>query len=153
MARVTVEDCITKIPNRFDLVLCASHRTRQLSAGAPMTIERDNDKLPVIALREIAKGKISSDSLQASLIQSMRRTVQLDDSEQEMAEMLSEEQDSFEIGGDSFEERVLIDRQDDMIIIGADGNEIIEDDIDFEDDDISDDELDAELAYELETEK
>ena len=126
MARVTVEDCITKIPNRFELVLSASHRTRQLSAGAPLTVDRDNDKLPVLSLREIAKGTVNPESLRTSLIQSMRRNVQLDESEQEMAAMLSEEQDSQEIGIGSFEEMVTIDRNDEIMIIGSDGNEIIE---------------------------
>ncbi|MGZ8417479.1 MAG: DNA-directed RNA polymerase subunit omega, partial [Methyloceanibacter sp.] len=60
MARVTVEDCIDKIPNRFELVLLASHRARSISAGAQITVQRDNDKNPVVALREIADKKIPS---------------------------------------------------------------------------------------------
>ena len=64
MARVTVEDCIDKVENRFDLVLLASHRARMISSGAPITVERDNDKNPVVALREIADTTISPDDLQ-----------------------------------------------------------------------------------------
>ena len=64
MARVTVEDCIDKVENRFDLVLLASHRARMISSGAPITIDRDNDKNPVVALREIADTTVSPDDLQ-----------------------------------------------------------------------------------------
>ena len=63
MARVTVEDCVEKIPNRFELVMLAAQRARNISAGAELTIDRDNDKNPVVALREIAEGKISRDLL------------------------------------------------------------------------------------------
>lgn len=68
MARVTVEDCIREIPNRFDLVLLAAQRGRQISAGSPLTVSRDNDKNPVVALREIAEKTISLEELQESLI-------------------------------------------------------------------------------------
>ncbi len=79
MARVTVEDCVLKVPNRFDLVLVASQRSRDISAGAPLTVERDNDKNPVIALREIAEETISIDELSDALIQSMQRHVEIDE--------------------------------------------------------------------------
>ena len=83
MARVTVEDCVLKVPNRFDLVLVASQRSRDISAGAPLTVERDNDKNPVIALREIAEETISIDELSDALIQSMQRHVEIDEPEEE----------------------------------------------------------------------
>ena len=63
MARVTVEDCVDKVPNRFDLVMLASHRAREVSAGSPITVDRDNDKNPVVALREIADETQSADAL------------------------------------------------------------------------------------------
>ena len=63
MARVTVEDCVDKVPNRFDLVMLASHRAREITAGSPPTVDRDNDKNPVVALREIAEGKIGIEML------------------------------------------------------------------------------------------
>lgn len=156
MARVTVEDCILKIPNRFELVLSAAYRTRQLSAGAPLLVERDNDKLPVVALREIANERVDPDSLVASMIQGMRRNVQLDESEQEMAAMLSEERISQDIGVGSFEEMVVIDSNDEIMIIGGDGQEIIEEeaeDDDFDLEDLSDEELDHELGLDLEEER
>ena len=63
MARVTVEDCVDKVPNRFELVMLAAHRAREISAGSPLTVDRDNDKNPVVALREIAEGKVTRDLL------------------------------------------------------------------------------------------
>ena len=71
MARVTVEDCVIKIPNRFELVMLAAQRARSLSAGAPLTLERDNDKNPVIALREIAEGTISLTDIEEMLIKGL----------------------------------------------------------------------------------
>src|SRR5262249_24859263 len=75
MARVTVEDCIDKVENRFDLVLLASHRARMISSGSQITVERDNDKNPVVALREIAEATVSPGDLQEDLIQSLQKYV------------------------------------------------------------------------------
>src|SRR5579862_320233 len=81
MARVTVEDCIDKVPNRFDLVLLASHRARMISSGTPITIERDNDKNPVVALREIADTTVSTDDLKEELVHSLQKYVEVDEPE------------------------------------------------------------------------
>ena len=81
MARVTVEDCIDKLPNRFELVLLSAHRARMVSQGAPITIERDNDKNPVIALREIADETIQADDLREEYIHSMQKHVEVDEPE------------------------------------------------------------------------
>ena len=78
MARVTVEDCVDKIPNRFDLVLLAAQRARQVSGGAELTIDRDRDKNPVVALREIAEETVKPKLLQEALVSSLQR-VQMDD--------------------------------------------------------------------------
>ncbi len=83
MARVTVEDCVLKVPNRFDLVMVAAQRSRDISAGAPLTVERDNDKNPVIALREIAEETVSIEDLSDALIQGMQRHVEIDEPEEE----------------------------------------------------------------------
>ncbi len=83
MARVTVEDCIDKVPNRFELILLAAHRARAVSAGAPITVERDNDKNPVVALREIAEQTLSPADLKEDLIHSMQRYVEVDEPEGE----------------------------------------------------------------------
>ncbi|MAW87151.1 MAG: DNA-directed RNA polymerase subunit omega [Phyllobacteriaceae bacterium] len=81
MARVTVEDCIDKVSNRFDLVLLASHRARQISQGAPITVDRDNDKNPVVALREIADEMLSPGDLKEDLIHSLQKHVEVDEPE------------------------------------------------------------------------
>jgi len=73
MARVTVEDCVDKIPNRFDLVLLASQRARQISAGAELTIDRDRDKNPVVALREIAEETVTPDELNEAVVSGLQR--------------------------------------------------------------------------------
>ncbi|UXM96061.1 DNA-directed RNA polymerase subunit omega [Bartonella sp. HY329] len=81
MARVTVEDCIDKVDNRFELILLASHRARQISQGAQITIDRDNDKNPVVALREIADETLSPADLKEDLIHSMQKHVEVDEPE------------------------------------------------------------------------
>ncbi|GAK72335.1 DNA-directed RNA polymerase subunit omega [Rhizobium skierniewicense] len=81
MARVTVEDCIDKVDNRFELVLLASHRARQISQGSQITIDRDNDKNPVVALREIADETLSPDDLKEDLIHSLQKHVEVDEPE------------------------------------------------------------------------
>ena len=85
MARVTVEDCVEKVPNRFDLVMLAAHRSRSVAAGAPLTVDRDNDKNPVVALREIADETIGVEETRESLIRSMQRHVEIDEPEEEDA--------------------------------------------------------------------
>ena len=85
MARVTVEDCIDKVDNRFELVLLASHRARLISQGAQITIDRDNDKNPVVALREIADETLSPDDLKEDLIHSLQKHVEVDEPEPDPA--------------------------------------------------------------------
>ncbi|MBM6594329.1 DNA-directed RNA polymerase subunit omega [Microvirga pudoricolor] len=88
MARVTVEDCIDKVDNRFELVLLASHRARLISSGSPLTIDRDRDKNPVVALREIADETIAPDDLKEQLIHSMQKYVEVDEPEAETVPLL-----------------------------------------------------------------
>jgi DNA-directed RNA polymerase subunit omega len=83
MARVTVEDCVLKVPNRFELVLLAAQRARDVAAGAQITLERDNDKNPVVALREIADETIGLDNLQNALIKGMQKHVEIDEPEED----------------------------------------------------------------------
>jgi DNA-directed RNA polymerase subunit omega len=82
MARVTVEDCVVQIPNRFELVLFAAQRAREISSGAPLSIDRDDDKNPVVALREIAEETIELDHLQTSLVRGMQKHVEIDEPEE-----------------------------------------------------------------------
>src|SRR6201997_169933 len=88
MARVTVEDCIDKVENRFDLVLLASHRARMISSGSQITIDRDNDKNPVVSLREIAETTVSPEDLKEDLIHSLQKYVEVDEPEPEAAPAL-----------------------------------------------------------------
>ena len=90
MARVTVEDCIDKVPNRFELVLLAAHRGRMISQGAPLTVDRDNDKNPVVALREIADETLSPDDLKEDLIHSLQKHVEVDEPEPDPASLVAD---------------------------------------------------------------
>ena len=83
MARVTVEDCVMKVPNRFDLVMVAAQRAREISAGAQLTLERDNDKNPVVALREIADETVNISSLSESVVTGLQKHVENDEPEEE----------------------------------------------------------------------
>lgn len=91
MARVTVEDCVVKIPNRFNLVLLAGQRAREISAGGELTLERDNDKNPVVALREIAEGSIDLDNVRQSLISSLQKHVETEEPEDDAMELLAQD--------------------------------------------------------------
>ena len=93
MARVTVEDCVLKIPNRFELVMMAGQRARDLAAGAPLSIDRDNDKNPVVALREIADETIVLDSLRNALIKGHQKHAEPDEPEEEVVELMAGEAD------------------------------------------------------------
>ena len=91
MARVTVEDCVLLVPNRFDLVMVAAQRARQISSGAPLAIDRDNDKNPVVALREIAEEKLSLPDLRDTLIRGHQKTVEADEPEEEIVDLMADE--------------------------------------------------------------
>ncbi|UOM33678.1 DNA-directed RNA polymerase subunit omega [Acuticoccus sp. I52.16.1] len=84
MARVTVEDCVDKVENRFELVLLAAHRARMISSGSPIMVDRDNDKNPVVALREIADQRLHPEDLKEELIHSLQKNVEVDEPEAEM---------------------------------------------------------------------
>lgn len=83
MARVTVEDCILQVPNRFELVMLAAQRARAVSAGASLTVDRDNDKNPVVALREIADKTVELDQLRQSVVNGLQRHVEVDEPEED----------------------------------------------------------------------
>ncbi len=119
MARVTVEDCIIKIENRFDLIVLASHRGREISAGDELTVPRDNDKNPVVSLREIAEETISSESLKEGLIASLQNQIVDDDSstkdleENEVEEVIEEPKTDLEKSLSKFNMQVP-DRYEDI---------------------------------------
>lgn len=109
MARVTVEDCVDKVPNRFELVMLAAHRAREIATGAPLTVERDNDKNSVVALREIADETQGADDLRERLIASNQTQIEVDEPEDDdMARLLSAESDRpAPMQDDMSEERML----------------------------------------------
>ena len=100
MARVTVEDCIDKVDNRFDLVLLASHRARMISSGSQITLDRDNDKNPVVSLREIAEKTVSPEDLKEDLIHSLQKYVEVDEPEKHGAPLVDPTADP---DGDTFD--------------------------------------------------
>jgi DNA-directed RNA polymerase subunit omega len=93
MARVTVEDCVLKVPNRFELVMMAAHRAREVVAGAPLTVDRDNDKNPVVALREIADETVSIEALREALVKGLQRHVEAEEPEEEIIELMAGEEE------------------------------------------------------------
>ncbi len=93
MARVTVEDCIEKVENRFELVMVAAQRARKIGSGAPLTLDRDNDKNPVIALREIAADTVLVDDLKEDLIKNNQRVIQVDDDTADLSKIMEGEKE------------------------------------------------------------
>jgi DNA-directed RNA polymerase subunit omega len=94
MARVTVEDCVDKVPNRFELVMLAAHRAREIAAGSPLSLDRDNDKNPVVALREIADETQAANDLRERMIESHQTQIEVDEPEDDdMALLMSAEMD------------------------------------------------------------
>lgn len=91
MARVTVEDCVLKVPNRFELVMMAAQRARDIAAGSPLSIDRDNDKNPVVALREIADETVALDTLRNALVKGHQRVPEQDEPEEEIVELMAGE--------------------------------------------------------------
>ena len=91
MARVTVEDCVLKIPNRFELVLLSSQRAREIGAGAAMKVDRDNDKNPVVSLREIADTDISLDGLRETLIKNHQKVIEVEEDDEEIIDIMEGE--------------------------------------------------------------
>lgn len=123
MARVTVEDCVLKVPNRFDLVLLAGQRARDISAGAALTVDRDNDKNPVVALREIADETVSLDALESALIQGLQKHVEIDEPEEDEFDTMAGE-----IAAEMGEAMQSAELEEDVLTI-HDGSEETEDDV------------------------
>lgn len=128
MARVTVEDCIDKIPNRYELLMVAAQRAKDLSAGAPITVSRDNDKNSVIALREIADETISIEELQKSLVMGLQKYVEVEEPEEEELEILAAEKELADLD-DQFtgllpqaelDDNMQVHSEDDPLDLGSD---------------------------------
>lgn len=120
MARVTVEDCVDKVENRFNLVLLAAHRARMISTGSELTIDRDNDKNPVVSLREIAEETISPDDLKEELIHSLQKYVEVDEPETAAVPLLEHASADAPVAGDQPE--VTFDQMsEDDLLAGLEG--------------------------------
>jgi DNA-directed RNA polymerase subunit omega len=118
MARVTVEDCVIRVPNRFELVMLAAHRARDIAAGAPVTLDRDNDKNPVVALREIADETIPIEGVKEALIKGMQKMVEADEPvEEEMDEAAAAQ---LAAAGSELPEAVADDVEEDLLAEGED---------------------------------
>ena len=107
MARVTVEDCVDKVPNRFELVMLASHRAREIAAGAAITVERDNDKNPVVSLREIAEETQGADDLRERMIESHQTQIEVDEPEEDAMALLMGAEVDRPVEDDMSEENLL----------------------------------------------
>jgi len=103
MARVTVEDCVLKVPNRFELVLVASQRAREIGSGSPLTVERDNDKNPVVSLREIADTDISLDGLRESLVKNHQKVIEVEDEGEDIIDVMEGESEWAQVAGQAAE--------------------------------------------------
>lgn len=139
MARVTVEDCIDKIPNRYELLMVATQRAKDISSGSPITLPRDNDKNPVIALREIADETVSIEELQKSLVMGLQKYVEVEEPEEEELEIMAAEK-----------ELVDLDEQFSSLLLDAelaDNMQLVDDDdsLDLEADSTVDDDEDLQL--------
>lgn len=124
MARVTVEDCVLKVPNRFELVMVAAQRARNLGAGATLTVDRDDDKNPVIALREIAEGTVDLEALENSLIRGLQKVVETDEPESDDLDALGMQQIGLAADEVAMAEEVS---EDQLHIEGEDGLELEDD--------------------------
>src|SRR5713101_2313116 len=130
MARVTVEDCVLKVPNRFELVLLAAQRAREITSGAPLTLDRDDDKNPVIALREIADDTILLDHLQESLVRGMQKHIEMDEPEEtpELEQTLFGVADptGFVIGEDEIDEEAVAGELEEDLLAVEDEDDLAE---------------------------
>ena len=143
MARVTVEDCIDKIPNRYELLMVAAQRAKDISAGSPITLPRDNDKNPVIALREIAEETVSIEELQKSLVMGLQKYVEVEEPEEEELEIMAAEKELVDL--DEQFNGLLLDNElnDSMQVVDDDDGLDLEADVAADDDDLQlDDSLD-----------
>ncbi|RYH03890.1 DNA-directed RNA polymerase subunit omega [Salipiger sp. IMCC34102] len=107
MARVTVEDCVDKVPNRFELVMLAAHRAREITAGSPVTVNRDNDKNPVVSLREIADETQQADDLRERMIEANQTQIEVDEPEEDQMALLMGAEADKPVEDDMSEEKLL----------------------------------------------
>lgn len=148
MARVTVEDCIDKIPNRYELLMVAAQRAKDIEQGSQLNVERDNDKNTVIALREIAENKVSIENLQKSLVLNLQKFVEVEEPEEEEIEISAAEKELAELDT-QFDASMLVDDGLDEGMQIHEGEDDGFDDLNDSDlaDDSLDDNLDEDMSY------
>jgi len=142
MARVTVEDCVEKVPNRYELLMVAAQRAKDIEQGAPLMVERDNDKNAVVALREIAEDKVSIEDLQKSLVLNLQKYVEVEEPEEEEIEIIAAEKELADLDA-QFDTSMLLDEglSESMQITG-DEDDVLDD---LDDSDLSDDTFDDQM--------
>ena len=139
MARVTVEDCVEKVPNRYELLMVAAQRAKDIEQGSPLRVERDNDKNAVVALREIAEDKVSIEELQKSLVLNLQKYVEVEEPEEEEIEIVAAEKELADLDA-QFDTSMLLDEglDENMQITDESGDSLD----DLGDDQLSDDDFD-----------
>lgn len=155
MARVTVEDCVEKIPNRYDLLMVAAQRAKDIEQGAPLRVDRDNDKNAVVALREIAEDKVSIEDLQKSLVLNLQKYVEVEEPEEEEIEIIAAEKELADLDA-QFDTSMLIDDSADTgMQIKDEAGDVLDDldDVDFASDDGVDDEISGDDDFSDEAEE
>lgn len=137
MARVTVEDCVDKIPNRYELLMVAAQRAKDIAAGAPLTVARDNDKNSVVALREIAEETVSIEELQKSLVLGLQKYVEVEEPEEEEMEIMAAEKELADLD-DQFSGVLLDNEMSDGMQVHGENDDVLDlDAADAEGDDLS----------------
>ena len=141
MARVTVEDCVEKVPNRYELLMVAAQRAKDIEQGSPLRVDRDNDKNSVVALREIAEDKVSIEDLQKSLVLNLQKYVEVEEPEEEEIEIIAAEKELADLDTQFDTSMLLDDNLDEGMQIREETGDSFDDldDTDFSDDGIEDD--------------
>ena len=151
MARVTVEDCIDKVPNRYELLMIAAQRAKDISAGSPLMVDRDNDKNSVVALREIAEEKVSIEELQRSLVMGLQKYVEVEEPEEEELEIMAAERELSDLDeqfsgllpqGELEEAMQIHDGEDDDASFDAE-EDVMSDEVSFDDEAFGDEGFDG----------
>ena len=158
MARVTVEDCIDKVPNRYELLMIAAQRAKDISAGSPLMVDRDNDKNSVVALREIAEEKVSIEELQRSLVMGLQKYVEVEEPEEEELEIMAAERELSDLDeqfsgllpqGELEETMQIHDGDEDVADFDADeDDDAMSDDASFDDEAFGDEGFDGSDDFE-----
>lgn len=155
MARVTVEDCVEKIPNRYELLMVAAQRAKDIEQGSPLRVDRDNDKNAVVALREIAEDKVSIEDLQKSLVLNLQKYVEVEEPEEEEIEIIAAEKELADLDA-QFDTSMLIDDSTDTgMQIKDEAGDVLDDldDVDFASDDGMDDDISGDDDFSDEAEE